>query len=88
MCINNVCKKVTLSNIVKCETNLSNCFFVVEAAKVSNIKEKEVEDIIKKWLQGAPDREGGRKAREQMKKGWQLLNAYCVSLAKYFFSWL
>jgi len=35
-----------------------------------NLSNKEdMENVVKNWLQGAPDREGGRKAKEERKKG-------------------
>ena len=32
---------------------------------MSDVNEKIVEDVIKKWLQGAPDRAGGRRMRDK-----------------------
>jgi hypothetical protein len=29
------------------------------------MKEKDTEDVVKKWLQGDTDRDGGRNAREE-----------------------
>ena len=46
-----------------------NLTLFVDAAKQEGVKEKDAEVAVKKWLQGAPDREGGRKERERKKKG-------------------
>ena len=37
--------------------------FVIDAAKLSSIKETQTEDAIRKWVKYACDREGGRKRR-------------------------
>ena len=42
--------------------------FVIDAAKLSSIKESQMEDAIRKWVKYACDRDGGRKRRAEKQK--------------------
>ena len=50
-----------------CIIFLINKFYAIfsGAAKMSDVNENIVEDVIRKWLQGAPDRAGGRRMRDK-----------------------
>ena len=56
--------------------------FVIDAAKLSSIKESQTEDAIRKWLKYACDRDGGRKRRAEKQKCKLLDDIACFSVVQ------
>ena len=54
--------------------------FVIDAAKLSSIKEWQTEDAIRKWLKYACDQDGGRKRRAEKQKCKLLDDIACFSV--------
>ena len=54
--------------------------FVIDAAKLSSIKESQTEDAIRKWLKYACDRDGGRKRRREKQECKLLDDIACFSV--------
>ena len=46
---------------------------LLDAAKQSSVKEADAEEVVKKWLKAASDRQGGRQRRLEKKQGMQFL---------------
>ena len=44
---------------------------LLDAAKRSSVKEADAEEVVKKWLKAASDRQGGRQRRLEKKQGMQ-----------------
>ena len=54
--------------------------FVIDAAKLSSIKESQTEDTIRKWVKYACDRDGGRKRRAEKQRCKLLDDIACFSV--------
>ena len=46
---------------------------LLDTAKRSSVKEADAEEVVKKWLKAASDRQGGRQRRLEKKQGMQFL---------------